>query len=73
MILGWKKYFKFNLKVGSINIKESEEAELARITIDKTLNLRQNIGNIWRTAEYILQAFIRIRKYLKYSKANENW
>ena len=38
MVLGKKNRLKYSLKIGSITVKESEEVELLRITIDKTLN-----------------------------------
>ena len=41
MILGKKKRLKYSLKIGSITIKESDEVELLRITIDNALNFRK--------------------------------
>ena len=38
MILGQKDDFKYNLKVRSVVIKEPDEGEPLRITIDETLN-----------------------------------
>ena len=46
MMLGELNCFKYNLKVGSINIKRSDEAESLGKSIDKALNLRQRIENL---------------------------
>ena len=59
---------KYNLKIGSITIKESDEVELLGITTDKALNLK-NIENLCRTAQYKFHALRRIRKYLTLDKA----
>ena len=58
----------YNLKIGSITIKESDEVELLGITTDKALNLK-NIENLCRTAQYKFHALRRIRKYLTLDKA----
>ena len=43
----WEKNcFKYNPKVGTINIEEVDEVKLLRITIDKDLNLRNHIENL---------------------------
>ena len=59
---------KYNLKIGSITIKESDEVELLGITIDKALNLK-NIEHLCHTAKYKFHALRRIRKYLTLDKA----
>ena len=59
---------KYNLKIGYIPIKESEEVELLGITIDKALNFKIHIENLSRTAQYKLHALRRIRKYLTLDK-----
>ena len=69
MILEKKKRLKYSLKIGSITIKESDEVELLRITIDKALNFKKHIENLCRTAQYKLHALRRIRKYLTLDKA----
>ena len=56
MKLGKKNRFKYSLKIGSITIKESDEVELLRITIDKALNLKKLIENEHRIAQYKLHA-----------------
>ena len=55
---------KYNLKIGSITVKGSEEFELLGITIDKALNFRRHIENLFRTAQNKLHALRRIGKYL---------
>ena len=69
MILGKKNHLKYSLKIGSITIKESDEVELLRITIDKVLNFIKHIENLCGTAQYKLHALRRIRKYLTLDKA----
>ena len=69
MILGKKKRLKYSLKIKSITIKESDQVELLGITIDKALNLKKHIENLYRTAQYKLHALGRIRKYLTLDKA----
>ena len=69
MIHEKKKCLKYSLKIGSITIKESDEVELLRITIDKALNFKKHIENLCRTAQYKLHALRRIRKYLTLDKA----
>ena len=69
MILAKKKRLKYSLKFGSITIKESEEVELLGITIDKALNFKKHIVNLYRTAQYKLHTLRRIRKYLTLDKA----
>ena len=69
MILGKKKRLKYNLKTGSITIKESDEVELLGKTIEKALNFKKHIENSCRTTQYKLHALRRIRKYLKLDKA----
>ena len=49
MILAKKKHLKYSLKFGSITIKESEDVELLGITIDKALNFKKHIVNLYRT------------------------
>ena len=69
MMLGKKKRLKYSLKIRSITIKESDEVELLGITIDKALNLKKHIKNLFRTAQYKHHALRRIRKYLTLDKA----
>ena len=69
MILGKKKRLKYSLKIRSITIKDSNEVELLRITIDKALNFKKHIENLCCTAHYKLHALKRIRKYLTLDKA----
>ena len=59
---------KYNLKIGYIPIKESEEVELLGISIDKALNFKIHIENLSRTAQDKLHALSRIRKYLTLDK-----
>ena len=69
MILGKKNRLKCSLKIGSITIKESNEMQVLGITIDKALNFKTHIKNLYRTAQYKLHALRRIRKYLTLDKA----
>ena len=48
--------FKCNLRVGSINIKKSDEVESLEKTIDKALNLRQHMENLCSATQFKLQA-----------------
>ena len=59
---------KYNLKIGYIPIKESEEVELLGISIDKALNFKIHIENLSHTAQDKLHALSRIRKYLTLDK-----
>ena len=69
MILGKKNLLKCCLKIGSITIKESDEVELLGITINKALNFKRHIKNLYRNAQYKLHALRRIKKYLTLDKA----
>ena len=62
MILGKNSHLKCTLKIGSITVKESDEVEILRITIDKALNFKKHIENLCCTAQYKLHALRRIRK-----------
>ena len=64
MILGKKKCLKYSLKIGSITAKESDKVKLRRITIDKALNFKKHIENLYCTAHYKLHVLRQIRKYL---------
>ena len=68
MILGKKKRLKYSLKIGSIFIKESDEVKLLGLTIDKALNFKKQVQNLYCTAEQKLHALRRIRKYLTLDK-----
>ena len=41
MILGKKNSLKYSLKIRSVTVKESDEVELPRATIDKALNFKK--------------------------------
>ena len=58
LILGEINCFKCNLKVGSINIKKSDEVESLGKTTDEVLNLRQHIENLCSATQFKLQALI---------------
>ena len=64
MILGKFMLPKYCLTIGSINVKKSDHVELLGITIDKHLNFKKNIDNLFRDANYKLHALSHIRKYL---------
>ena len=69
MILGKFMQPKYCLTIGSINVKKSDHVELLGITIDKHLNFKKNIDNLFRDANYKLHALRRIRKYLTIENA----
>ena len=50
--------------INSINVKESNEIILLVIAIDNKLVFKKHIENLYRTAQYKLNALTRIRKYL---------
>ena len=62
MILGKKNSLKYDLKIGSITIKESDEVQLLGITIDTALNTKKHIEDLCRTAQYKLHELKQIRK-----------
>ena len=47
MITKKRNRLKYSLKIGSITVKESAEVELLRITIDKALNFKKHIENLY--------------------------
>ena len=51
MILGKKSRLKYTLKIESITAKEYDEVELLGITIDKALNFKRYVENLYRTAQ----------------------
>ena len=59
---------KYSLKIGSITVKEFDEVKLLGISIDKALNFKKHIENLCCTAQYMLHALRRIRKYLTLDK-----
>ena len=61
MILGKKNRLKYSLKIGSITVKEPDEVEFLGITIDKALNFKKYIENLYRTAKYKLHALRQVR------------
>ena len=69
VILGKKKCLKYSLKIESITAKESDKVKLRRITIDKALNFKKHIENLYCTAHYKLHALRQIRKYLMIDEA----
>ena len=69
MILGKKNRLKYSLKNGSLTVKESDKVELLGITIDKVLNIKRHIQNLYCAAQYKLHALRQIRKYLTIDKA----
>ena len=52
VILGKKKCLKYSLKIGSITAKESDKVKLRGITVDKALNFKKHIENLYCTAHY---------------------
>ena len=62
MILEKKNRLKYSLKIESITVKESDEVELLGITVDKVLNFKKYIENLYRTAQHKLHALKRMRK-----------
>ena len=56
MILGEKNGLKYSLKIGSIIVKE-----LLGIIIDKALNFKKHIENLYRTVQCKLHALRRIK------------
>ena len=62
MILGKKNSLKYDLKIGSITIKESDELELLGITIDTALNNKKHIEDLCHIAQYKLHELKQIRK-----------
>ena len=60
---------RYNLKVLSVTIKQSDEVELPGITIDKALNFTNHIENLCCTAQCKLHALRWIRKYVTKGKA----
>ena len=69
MILGKKNHLKYSLKKGSLTVTESDKVELLGITIDKVLNIKRHIQNLYCAAQYKLHALRQIRKYLTIDKA----
>ena len=61
MILGKKNRLKYSLKIESIIVKESDEVQLLGITMDKALNFKEYIENLYRTVQYKLHALRRIK------------
>ena len=68
IMLGELNCFKYNLKVGSINIKRSDETESHGKSIDKALNLRQRIENLCSATKFKLQVLRGIRIYLRFDE-----
>ena len=62
MILEKNNRSKYSLKNGSITIKESDEAELLEITIDKALDFKKHIENLCHTAT--LESRIIVRRLI---------
>ena len=51
MILGKKNRLKYSLKIGYVTVKESDEVELLRISIEKALNFKKHIENLCLTVK----------------------
>ena len=64
MILGDKLCHKHVLKINSIKVKDSDDALLQGITIDKNLTFKHNVKDVFRKAQYKLHSLRCIRKFL---------
>ena len=71
MILGKKNRLKHSLKIGCITVREPDEVELLEITIDKALNFKKHIKNLFSlpSTSFMFHALRQIRKYLTLNKA----
>ena len=64
MVLGTKEGDSFVLNIDKNKIESLTEVTLLRVKIDKQLNFKSHIEELFRKAAYELHALRRIRKYL---------
>ena len=69
MILNQKNHRRKRMTINSITVKEGNEVIPSGISIDNKVIFKKHIANIYRTAQYKLQALTHIRKYLAQDKA----
>ena len=69
MILGKGTRQTITLNINNIKIRESQNVELLRLTLDNLLTFEYRINMLCRRANYKLHALRRIRKYLTLEKS----
>ena len=69
MIPNQKNHTRQRMVINSITVKESNEVILLAIAMGNKLVFKKHIENLCRTAQYKLNALIRIRKYFPLDKA----
>ena len=69
IILGEFLWPKYCLTIGRITVKEADQIDLLRRTIEKHLSFKKHIQKIFRNVNYKLHAHRSIGKYIAVEKA----